>query len=180
MGTPSPGSTSQSPPPIQPTRVQPRYTPSPPTPPSRLTPVKKRRGGPRLLIFFLLVAAAGVAIYVLLGGRFGILGGGTEEPVAAISAFYSSLDAGKCDDARSVLANPDATAQELCDRWKALKDAGPTTPGAADTVSVSGDNATVAWLRTAGGKPANFTIALRKMNNAWKLTNPSTELLPAP
>ncbi len=65
----------------------------------------------------------------MLGGRFGFLGGSNDEPVAAITAFYSALDNGKCEDARAALASPDMTAQQLCDRWKALKDAGPTSNG---------------------------------------------------
>lgn len=178
MGSPPAG--GSDPPPIQPTRVQPRYQPSPPAPPSRLTPQKKRRRGLSWLLFFLVVVAGGVALYTLLGGRFGFLGGSNDEPVKAISAFYASLDERKCEDARALLANPDLSAQQLCDRWKALKDAGPTTTGAADTVSVSGDSATVNWLRTAGGKPANFTVSVRNVNNAWKLANPAAELLPEP
>lgn len=106
--------------------------------------------------------------------------GSNDEPATAITAFYSALDNGKCEDARAALANPDMGAQQLCDRWKALKDAGPTTTGAAAAVSVSGDTATVSWLMSAGGKPNNRTLALRKSNNAWKITNPASELLPSP
>jgi hypothetical protein len=126
------------------------------------------------------VLLAGVGIYALLGGQFGFVGGSNSEPVATVTGFYSALDAGKCDDARNALANPDVTAQQLCDRWKALKDAGPTTTGAVDTVSVSGDSATANWLMTAGGKKNNRPISLRKINNAWKITTPTSELLPTP
>jgi hypothetical protein len=127
-----------------------------------------------------LALLVGGGIYMMLGGRFGFLGGSNNEPAAAITAFYSALDNGKCEDALTALASPDMNAQQLCDRWKALKDAGPTSTGAADTVSVSGDTANVNWLMTAGGKPNNRTISLRKSNNAWKLTNTTSELLPVP
>ncbi len=117
---------------------------------------------------------------MLLGGRVGLLGGSSAEPVAAVTSFYTALDAGKCPDARATLANPDMTAEQLCARWKALKDAGPTTTGASGDTNVSGDSASVQWVMTAGGKPNNRTISLRKQDNAWKLTTPIAELLPAP
>jgi hypothetical protein len=116
----------------------------------------------------------------MLGGRLAFVDGNTEEPVAAITAFYSALDGGKCDVARAALANPDMTAPQLCERWTALKDAGPTSTGAAEGANVSGDNANVSWLMTAGGKPNNRTISLRKTDNTWKITTPTSELLPVP
>ena len=122
----------------------------------------------------------GVGIYMMQSGQFGFLVGSNDAPVAAITAFYSALDNGKCEDARTALASPDMTAQQLCDRWKALKDAGPTSTGAVDTVSVSGDTANVNWLMTAGGKPNNRALSLRKSNNTWKITNATSELLPVP
>ncbi len=165
----------------KPTQPQPqRYTPEPPAPPSRLTPEKRRGGVGRSLLFLLLLLLVGVGIYAALGGRFGFLGGSDTAPVAAVANFYSALDAGKCADARTFLANPDMTSQQLCVRWKALKDAGPTTIGAPDTVTVSGDTATANWLRTAGGKPNNRPITLQKINNDWKITSPTSELLPTP
>ena len=115
-----------------------------------------------------------------MGGRLGFRGGSNTEPVAAVTGFYTALDVGKCADARTLLANPDMTAEQLCAHWKALKNFGPTSTGASGDASVSGDSASVQWLMTAGGKPNNRTISLRKQSNAWKITTPISELLPAP
>ncbi len=171
----------------KPTQPQPqpqpqRYPASPPTPPSRLTPEKRRGGGGRWLLLLLAVLLLGGGIYTLMGGRLGFFGESSAEPVVAITRFYTALDTagGKCADARAILANPDMTAEQLCARWKALKDAGPTTTGASGDTNVAGDSASIQWVMTVGGKPNNRTISLRKQDNAWKITTPIAELLPAP
>ena len=128
----------------------------------------------------LLALLIGGGVYMMLGGQLGLLRGNNDAPAAAVTAFFTALDSGKCDEARSALAAPDMTASQLCERWNALKDAGPTSTGAARGAGVSGDNANVNWLMTAGGKPNNRTITLRRTDNAWKITTSSSELLPAP
>jgi hypothetical protein len=115
---------------------------------------------------------------MLLGGRFGSLGVSDNAPAEAVARFYSSLSEGKCDDALAILAKPEMTAQQLCDTWK-VASAGTTSKGAAENVSVSGDTATVKWTMTLGDKTNKPIVSLRKVDNAWKITNPVSELLPA-
>jgi hypothetical protein len=131
------------------------------------------------VIIGLVGACALVAIigFAFFGSWFaGVLG----KPVETITKFYTALDAGRCEEARSLLT-AEMQGTDYCARWNELKAKGTTTVGGLDGgISVTNGISRVDWSMLAGGERHRPVIMLRELGGQMKIFESSPDLLPRP
>ena len=142
-------------------------------------PVKK--GLPRW--FWVIMGLLGVFMVLAIVGIifFGVWFGTTlGKPVEAINKFYSALAAGRCDEARSLLATS-VRDVDYCARWNELKAQGETNAGnIAGSINIRNGLATVSWRLQAGGRAHSLDIQLEEIGGQWKIIGSFPDLLPVP
>src|SRR5688572_2550273 len=95
-------------------------------PPYQYPPAPVKKGLPRWFWAILGVVGVCAVLAIIAVAFFGtwfadVLG----KPVATVTKFYSALDAGRCDEARSLLTR-DMQSVDYCARWNELKAKGTT------------------------------------------------------
>jgi hypothetical protein len=137
-----------------------------------------KKGLPRwfwvILGVFGLFAVLAIIAIIFFGSWFAdVLG----KPVDTVRQFYSALDAGRCDEARSLLTS-DMQRIDYCARWNELEAKGTTNIGGLDGgVSINNGISRVDWALTAGGELHKISITL---NEQMKISGSTAALLPAP